>query len=73
MLITAAAAAAGLLSLSPGRRRLRGQRPHGHQVHVAHGRLRFVLDQRYVLGGQTLIAAPFGVHLRLDDVECRIR
>lgn len=66
----AAAAAACLLSLSP--RRPRG-RSHGELAHVAHGRLRFELDQRYVLGRQTLVAAPFGVHLRLDDVECRLR
>lgn len=69
--VAAAAAAAGLLSLSP--RRPRGRGGHGELAHVAHGRLRFELDQRYVLGRQTLIAAPFGVHLRLDDVECRLR
>lgn len=69
--VAAAVVAAGLLSLSP--RRPRGRGGHGELAHVAHGRLRFELDQRYVLGRQTLVAAPFGVHLRLDDVECRLR
>lgn len=68
--VAAAVVAAGLLSLSPRRPRGRG---HGELAHVAHGRLRFELDQRYVLGRQTLVAAPLGVHLRLDDVECRLR
>lgn len=69
MLITVVA---GLLSLSPRRLRSRRHDDLANQV-APHGRLRFVLDQRYVLGGQTLVTAPFGVHLRLDDVERRIR